>query len=117
MNNKSLYLIFALSALVLLFIERIHIPFLESVCQVFICGGAFYYVFRSYREKKAVTLLMCLMALVGLLYNPVVPINVGQVYWIVAHIITMALFYFISLKTPIDDTIITRKEEDEVPKE
>lgn len=117
MNNKSLYLIFALSALVLLFIERIHIPFLESVCQVFICGGAFYYVFRSYREKKAVTLLMCLMALVGLLYNPVVPINVGQVYWIVAHIITLALFYFISLKTPIDDTIITRKEEDEVPKE
>lgn len=117
MNNKSLYLVFALSALVLLFIERIHIPFLESVCQVFICGGAFYYVFRSYREKKAVTLLMCLMALVGLLYNPVVPINVGQVYWIVAHIITLALFYFISLKTPIDDTIITRKEEDEVPKE
>lgn len=117
MNNKSLYLVFALSALVLLFIERIHIPFLESVCQVFICGGAFYYVFRSYREKKAVTLLMCLMALVGLLYNPVVPIRVGHVYWIVAHIITMALFYFISLKTPIDDTIITRKEEDEVPKE
>ncbi|WP_288905309.1 DUF6804 family protein [uncultured Porphyromonas sp.] len=117
MNNKSLYLVFALSALVLLFIERIHIPFLESVCQVFICGGAFYYVFRSYREKKAVTLLMCLMALVGLLYNPVVPINVERVYWIVAHIITMALFYFISLKTPIDDTIITRKEEDEVPKE
>ena len=117
MNNKSLYLVFALSALVLLFIERIHIPFLESVCQVFICGGAFYYVFRSYREKKAVTLLMCLMALVGLLYNPVVPIRVDHGYWSVAHIITMALFYFISLKTPIDDTIITRKEEDEVPKE
>nr|WP_311478989.1 DUF6804 family protein [uncultured Porphyromonas sp.] len=117
MNNKSLYLVFSLSALVLLFIERVHIPFLESVCQVLICGGAFYYVFRSYREKKAVTLLMCLMALVGLLYNPVVPIRVDHVYWIVAHIITMALFYFISLKTPIDDTIITRKEEDEVPKE
>ncbi|WP_298630300.1 DUF6804 family protein [uncultured Porphyromonas sp.] len=112
MNNKSLYLVFALSALVLLFIERIHLPLVASICRVLICGGALYYVFRTYREKKSVTLLMCLMAVVGLFYNPVVPINVGEVIWIVAHVITLALFYFISLKTPIDDTLITRKEEE-----
>lgn len=105
-------MLFALAAMVELFVMKIDAPFVEMTCQILICGGAFYYVLHTYKKRRAITLLMVLMTAVGLLYNPVVPISMSEVLWLLAHIVTMILFYSISLKTPIDDSIITHKEDE-----
>lgn len=106
-------MLFALAALVQLFLFKVHIPFVDMVCQILICGGALYYVFHTFQKRRSVTLLMLLMAIIGLLYNPIIPVHLAKVIWLVIHIVTMLLFYIISLKTPIDDSIITRKDSEE----
>lgn len=56
------------------------------------------------------TLLMLLMVMVGLLYNPIVRISMSQVLWLLVHIVAMALFYLISLKTPVDEVQVTKSD-------
>lgn len=66
-------MICAFVALVLLILERREIRFVDIIGHVLLCGGAIYYVVHQYKLKKSVTLLMALMAALGIVYNPIYP--------------------------------------------
>lgn len=105
MNNKSLYMICALAALVLLLLERRDIRFVDIVGHILLCGGAIYYVIHQYKVKRSVTVIMALMAAIGIIYNPIIPPHLPNVGWVVVHIAAMTLFYLISLRTPVEEPI------------
>ncbi|WP_211641881.1 DUF6804 family protein [Porphyromonas levii] len=105
MNNRSLYMICAFVALVLLILERREIRFVDIIGHVVVCGGAIYYVVHQYKLKKSVTLLMALMAALGIVYNPIYLPHLPNVGWVIAHVVAMVLFYLVSLRTPIGEAI------------
>lgn len=106
-------MLFAFVALVAMLLESRDIRIVEMVSHVLLCGGAFYYVLKTYQQHKGVTILMFLMAALGIIYNPVIPVNLPNIGWLVTHIVAALLFYLIALRTPIDDSVITREERDE----
>lgn len=106
-------MICAFIALILLVFESRDIYFLEIIGRVFLCGGALYYVFHQYQRKKSVTLLMALMAAVGIIYNPIVPPRFPNVGWVVINVVAMVLFYLISTRTPVEEMIGRHKEGEE----
>ncbi|MDD7437815.1 MAG: hypothetical protein PUK66_03130 [Bacteroidales bacterium] len=98
-------MICALVALVLLVFERNDFLFLDIIGRVFLCGGATYYVFKQFKLKKYVTLMMALMAAIGIAYNPIFPPHFPNIGWVITHIIAIGLFYLISLRTPAEEPI------------
>lgn len=106
-------MICAFVALVLLMLEKRHIQYVDIVGGVLLCGGALYYVLQAYRRKRSVTVLMALMAALGLVYNPIYPPHLPTVVWIIIDIVAMALFYLISIRTPVEETIGFHHEEEE----
>lgn len=110
MNNKTLYMVESFIALLLLLLETRDSYYAEVVGRTLICGGAFYYVLNHWKRFKSPNVWALLMLAIGITYNPIVPIRWSNTMWVVADIITMGVFYFVSLKTPIDDVIVTRDE-------
>ena len=98
-------MICAFVALVLLILERREIRFIDIIGHVLLCGGAIYYVVHQYKLKKSVTLLMALMAALGIVYNPIYSPHLPNVGWVIIHVIAMVLFYLVSLRTPIGEAI------------
>lgn len=96
-------MLFAFVALVAMLLESRDLKYVEVVTRVLLCGGAFYYVLKSYQRKKGVTVLMCLMVALGVIYNPVFPVHLPNVGWLVTHIVAAILFYLIALRTPINE--------------
>lgn len=113
MNNKSMYMLFGFLAMVLLLLESRDIRFVEIFGRTILCGGALYYVFHSYQKKREVTIMMALMAALGLVYNPIYEPRIPNVAWVVIDIIAIALFYTISTRTPIEEPIGRHREEEE----
>ncbi len=100
----------SLIALVLLLLETRDIRFVELVGRTLLCGGALYYVFKHFTKQRAFTLWVLIFLLIGLAYNPVYKPHCGNVVWIVCDIVTMVAFYFLSLRTPVDEGVVTREE-------
>lgn len=98
-------MICAFVALVLLLLERRDIRFVDIIGHVLLCGGAIYYVVDQYKRKRSVTLMMALMAAIGIAYNPIATPHFPKAAWVVTHVLAIVLFYLISLRTPVEETI------------
>lgn len=105
-------MLFAFIALLMLFFVKVDNRFFETVSRALLCGGALYYSLNSYKQKKAVTVLMAIMLFVGIIYNPIKVPRLPQGVWVGLHIVTMALFYIISLRTPLDESKVTRVKDE-----
>ncbi|MDO5036393.1 MAG: hypothetical protein Q4D93_05480 [Porphyromonas sp.] len=103
MNNKSFYAIIAFIALIELFMVRGDYPIVTLIAKIFICGGSFYYILTQYQRRRRVTALMVLMAVVGVLYNPVLPILLPISVNILMSIVVAGLFYLVAKSTPIEE--------------
>lgn len=114
MNNRSFYAIIAFVAVVGLLLHRGDYPTAKMIVRVFICGGAFYYVYSQYLKRRSVTLMMLVMLVVGIVYNPLFLLPLSPVAWVITHIVVAAIFYLIARATPLEESFIKKERGDEL---
>lgn len=110
MNNRSFYMI--ISALCLVDMVLLIRPnsVVMAILRTIICGGALYYVVRRFRQPGITFFLMLAIAV---LYNPVIPIDMELVWWLLCDIGAMAVFYLLARVTPISESGIQHHVSDD----
>ena len=98
MNNKNFFILISFAALIAALITPRDYDSLMYILQIFMCGGAFYYVGYHFREKKKFSLLLLLMIAIGVLVNPIVPFHFSVGLNIVLNLVAAFVFYWTSYK-------------------
>lgn len=99
MNNKHFFVLIALASLIAALIEPREYPTLMLVLRILVCGGAFYYVGLHFREKRKLTILLVLMLAIGVLVNPIIPLNLSMGIRLLIDLIGAFIFYWAALKS------------------
>lgn len=112
MSQKGNYTLFAVFPLIDLFFQLQPVGSWSLIMHAAICGSFIYYVIKKMRTNPIMSVVMTVLAVI---YNPFRPFPLSVPAWVVMDIVTMALFYSLALKTPLEKAKETEESAKNTP--